>query len=131
MSHSKRCSRCSSKPCCCPLENENENKVNNQPIFNFNPIINMPSTPVNGGLGLLSEFDGSVLAPPISIPNPGPTPNALLGTATLSINNSTDRVLIQANIPWQFTQTPPVSGPIELAVLFRILRNNSDIIYVS
>lgn len=122
----KSCPQCKSNPCCCSLQNDTS--IKNNPVFNFNPVINIPPVPNNGGqAGLLTEFDGSVAPPPINIPQLGPTP-ATIGTVSLTVDESTNRVLLQANIPWEFTETPPETVPIEVGVEFRILRN-AGVIY--
>jgi len=93
-SDSKNCPNCEKNPCCCPIGNTNQNTFN--PTINVNPVINISSTPVNGEQGLLTEFDGSVLPggdfEPIRL-----TP-ITIGTATLHIDDPSDRVLLHATI---------------------------------
>ncbi|ADC51440.1 hypothetical protein BpOF4_16985 [Alkalihalophilus pseudofirmus OF4] len=72
---------------------------------------------------MLTEFDGSVTPAPITITEP-PADPVTLGTVRLFIDDLTDRVLLQATIPWRIDLEDETGlfGPI-----FRILRNGDPI----
>lgn len=125
MSKSKRCSRCKSTRCSCPIKNENENKQNRNannfnPTINVHPVINLPS-PTKPDGGLLTEFDGSVLPGTDFADIPIRLSPVTIGTATLHIDDPSDRVLLHATIqsinPNDFT----------LYIQFSIFRNGTEI----
>lgn len=119
MSDSKNCPRCDKDPCCCPIENTNKNTFN--PTINVNPVINISPTPVNGEQGLLTEFDGSVLPGTDFVNIPIGLSPITIGTATLHIDDPSDRVLLHATIqsinPNDFT----------LFIQYSIFRNGTEI----
>ncbi|PFP15314.1 hypothetical protein COJ96_27880 [Bacillus sp. AFS073361] len=116
-SDSKNCPNCEKNPCCCPIGNTNKNTFN--PTINVNPVINISSTPVNGEQGLLTEFDGSVL--PGSDFEPIRLTPITIGTATLHIDDPSDRVLLHATIHSINPNTFPI------LIRFSIFRNGTEI----
>lgn len=118
-SDSKNCPRCDKNPCCCPIGNTNKNTFN--PTINVNPVINISSTPVNGEQGLLTEFDGSVLPGTDFVSIDIRLTPITIGTATLHIDDPSDRVLLHATIPSINPNT------FTLFVKFSIFRNGTEI----
>ncbi|WP_144555876.1 hypothetical protein [Bacillus sp. X1(2014)] len=118
-SNSKNCPCCDKNPCCCPIKNINKNTFN--PTVNVNPVINISSTPVNGEQGLLTEFDGSVLPGTDFFNIPIRLSPITIGTATLHIDDPSDRVLLHATIQ------SINRNNFALLIQFSIFRNGTEI----